>query len=293
MQKLLKNKYIFFIKIIITATILFFIFRKIDISQLFHTFRQIDIIVIILIILSAIVKIFIEYLNWGHYLKINPEYKPSKYEIFRSLMIGHSLRFLIPGGHGIIGKMYFVNNKKMMTFMSVGIEKFFQIWINLVYASFAAIFYFRHTKLFWMISLFVLILSLPLLIYLFKHLNKKQSLDIYFKKYLKIIPRICMMQGIYMALTILQYFLILNNFVKFHIFSAVISIPLVLFANIIPITYAGLGLREQFAMEVLSKYQITPEIAITVSLSVFLFNTLLPAISGLYFILRKKKNITS
>lgn len=289
MQKLVKNKLIYFLKIIITITILFFIFRKIDFYQLINTFKNIGITTVILILLIAVIKIFIEYKNWGHYLKINPDYIPQNSEIFRSLMIGHALRFLIPGGHGVVGKMYFVNNRKMLTFMSVGVEKFFQIWINLLYASFAAIFYFRHTQLFWMICLFILILSLPLLIYLIKHLHKKQSVEIYFKKYLKIVPRICSMQGIYMALTIFQYFLLLNNFLRFHIFSAIISIPLILFANVIPITYAGLGLREQFAMEVLSKYHISSEIAITASLTIFILNSVLPALLGLYFIIRKSK----
>ena len=290
MQRLVKNKIIYFVKIIITITILFFIFRKIDFTQLINTFKNISITTVIFILLIAVIKIFIEYKNWGHYLKINPDYNPQNSEIFRSLMIGHALRFLIPGGHAVVGKMYFVNNRKMLTFMSVGVEKFFQIWINLLYASFAAIFYFRHTQLFWMIFLFILILSLPLLIYLIKHLHKKQSVEIYFTKYLKIVPRICSMQGIYMALTIFQYFLLLNNFLRFHFFSSIISIPLILFANVIPITYAGLGLREKFAMEVLSKYHISSEIAITVSLTIFILNSVLPALLGLYFII-KKNNI--
>ena len=288
MDKILKKRLIYIVKISITLVILFFIFRKIDFQMLLFTFKQIKLWIIAVIILTTCIKILIEYRNWGYYLKIDPQYSPSKSEIFRSLMIGHSLRFLLPGGHGVIGKMYFVNNKKMMTFMSLGVEKFFQIWINFVFASFASIFYFRHKSIVPTILIFVFILAFPFLVYLIKHIKYNSKFDVYFKQYLKIVPRICYMQGIYMALTILQYYLILNIFSEFHPFSAIISIPLILFANVIPITYAGLGLREKFAMEVLSKYNISPEIAITASLTVFIFNSVLPALVGVYCILRKK-----
>ena len=97
------------------------------------------------------------------------------------------------------------------------------------------------------------------------------------------------MQITYMFLTIFQYFILVNAFLRFHIFSAIVSVPLILSSNLIPITYEGLGLREKFAIEVFSKYTISAEIAVTVTLTIFLFNSILPAIVGLVLFLRKKK----
>lgn len=290
MEKLVKNRYFYFVKIIITSVILYFIFRKIDFHQLHLTFREFKLSYIFIIIITAGIKIFIEYQNWGHFLKINPDYKPKRSEIFKSHMIGHSLRFLIPGGHAVIGKMYFVKNEKKLSFMSIGVEKFFQIWMNLLFASFAAIFYFRRQFILPTVIAFIFIIFLPFIIYLLKHLDKKESLAKYFKQYWKIIPRIFIMQIVYMFITIFQYFILLNTFLNFHFFSAVISIPLILFSNLIPITYAGLGLREQFAIEVLAKYEISSETAIAVSLTVFIFNVLLPALIGIYFIVKSNRN---
>ena len=289
MEKLIKNRYFYFIKIIITATILYFIFRKINFHQLYLSFIDLKLSYIFLIVITAGIKIFIEYVNWGHFLKINPEYNPKKSEIFNSHMIGHALRFLIPGGHAVIGKMYFVKNEKKLSFMSIGIEKFFQIWMNLLFASFAAIFYFRRQFILPTIIAFIFIIFLPFIIYLLKHLDRKNNLAIYFRQYWKIIPRIFIMQILYMFITIFQYFILLNNFISFHFFSAVVSIPLILFSNLIPITYAGLGLREKFAIEVLAKYEISSETAITVTLTVFIFNVLLPALIGLFYIIKSKK----
>ncbi len=291
MEKLIKNRYFYFIKIIITSIILYFIFRKINFHQLYISFIELKLSSILLILFTAGIKIFIEYLNWGSYLKLNPDYKPKKMEIFRSHMIGHALRFLIPGGHAVVGKMFYVNNEKKLSFMSVGVEKFFQIWINLLFAGFAAIFYFRSKFILPTILAFIFIIFLPFIIYLLKHFDKKKNLAIYFKQYWKIIPRIFAMQIVYMFLTIFQYFILLNNFLSFHIFSAIVSVPLILFSNLIPITYAGLGLREQFAIEILSKYNISSETAITISLTVFIFNVLLPSLIGLYFIISSKRKV--
>ena len=60
-------------------------------------------------------------------------------------------------------------------------------------------------------------------------------------------------------------------------------------ANIIPITYSGLGLRETFAINILAKADAVPEVAVTSSLTIFFFNLVLPALLGLYFILNSRK----
>ncbi|MDO9576325.1 MAG: lysylphosphatidylglycerol synthase transmembrane domain-containing protein [Candidatus Cloacimonadales bacterium] len=289
MKKILKSRFVFFLKIIVTITILYFVFRKIDFQVLFHSFSQIKISVIAVLLITTTIKIFIEYKNWGNYLMINPEYKPKPSEIFKSHMIGHSLSLLIPGGIGAAGKAFFINNSKSHTFMSVGVEKFFQTWINLLFASFAAIFYFRKINISIPIAVFVFVIILPLLIYWFKHLNRIESIEKYFLEYIRILPNISVMQIIYMFITIFQYFILVNVFRPFHIYSAIISIPLILSSNLIPITFAGLGLREKFAIEVFSKYSISSEIAVAVTLTIFLFNSVLPAIVGLILFLKKKK----
>lgn len=290
MQRLLKNRFVFFLKIVISVVILYFVFRKIDFNVLFDSFKQIKNHVIIILLITTALKIFIEYHNWGHYLKINPEYHPKPAEIFKSHMIGHSLSLLVPGGLGVAGKVFFIEkNSKSHTFMSLGVEKFFQIWINLLFASFAAIFYFRKINISIPIIVCVFVVFLPLLIYWFKHLNRRKSIEKYFLEYIKILPNISVMQIIYMFITIFQYFILVNVFRPFHVYSAIISIPLILSSNLIPITYAGLGLREKFAIEVFSKYSISSEIAVAVTLTIFFFNSVLPAIVGLILFLRKKR----
>ncbi|MCF7792365.1 MAG: flippase-like domain-containing protein [Candidatus Cloacimonetes bacterium] len=288
MQRLLKNRLFFYFKIVVTIIILYFVFRKIDLVVLINSFKQISLPVILAMFITTVIKIYIEYKNWGHYLSINPDYKLRPRDIFKSHMIGHSLSLIIPGGLGVAGKVFFLDNSKGHTFMSLGVEKFFQIWINLLFASFAAIFYFRKMNILIPIVVFVFVIFLPLFIYWIKHLNRRKSIEKYFREYIKILPRVSFMQITYMFITIFQYFVLVNVFLKYHIFSAIISVPLILSSNLIPITYAGLGLREKFAIEIFSKYAISSEIAVAVTLTIFLFNSVLPALVGIVLFMRKK-----
>ena len=283
-----KKKYLFFFKILVSIFILYFLLKKIDFIQVISTLKQIKFGIIVFLFFTTFLKLLIEIINWKIFLQISPEYKPKIGEIIKSHFIGHSLRFLVPGGHGIIGKIYFVENKKKDTFLSLSIEKFFQIWLIVLFAAFSSIFYFKGIDLYLKISLLLLIFLIPFLLVLFHKIKFLQNYKLYIFKYQTRIPTIIMLQICYMIITVLQYFMILSPFSEISFFQTLISIPLILFANTIPITYAGLGLREVFAIKVLSNYQIQSEIAVAASLIVFFFNSVLPALVGLYFIIRKK-----
>jgi len=287
MKKNQKLRILYFLKIIITIIILFFILRRINFAEVVANFAKLNFQVTSLLLLTTLIKIYLSYKNWGNYLELNPEFKPDKTEIFESLMIGYALRFLIPGGYGIVGKVYFVKNKKKSTLVSIGIEKFIQIWTALLFASFAAIYYFQKLSICLKLSLFVLVLLSPLLISLLSKIMKKRSKP-YLENYNRFLIAITLRQILFMLFTLLQFYLMLKFFSKIDIFTIFITVPLVLTANLIPISYAGLGFKETFAIGILSRYGISPEIAVTCTLMIFLLNTVAPAFLGLYYIIRSR-----
>ncbi len=79
-------------------------------------------------LITTAVKIYIEYKNWGHYLAINPEYKPKPSEIFKSHMIGHSLSLLVPGGLGAAGKVFFILGVMALPVIDCELRFFRKIW---------------------------------------------------------------------------------------------------------------------------------------------------------------------
>ncbi len=287
MEKIKKRRILFILKILITVIILVIIFRKLHLSDLYCNFIEIPLRIIVLLLLTTIIKLTTQYLNWKKYLKINPDFSGSNLDILKSYFIGDALRFILPGGYGTFGKIYFLNNKKVLTAISIGLEKFFQIWVNLLFASFAAIFFFESVSIYLKLILFLLILFLPLIIYTISFFWRAKK--IYFKQYLKIIPHVLFLQLLHNFLTIIQYYLILNIFISISFFKTLISVSLFMIANIIPITYSGLGLRETFAINILAKADAVPEVAVTSSLTIFFFNLVLPAFLGLYFILKSRK----
>ncbi|MBC8383206.1 MAG: flippase-like domain-containing protein [Candidatus Cloacimonetes bacterium] len=281
---------IIILKIIVTALILYFIFKKIQFDQLIADFLNIKLWVILLIVISTVIKLLIQAYNWGKYLKLNSDYTPKKYEVLKSYFVGLALRFVGPGGIGVVGKIYFVNNKKRATLASIGVERIFLTWKNLFFAAFAAIFYFSNINMIIKVTVFIAVIFLPFIIYLFSFFTKNENIHSYLLNYLKRTPEIMLAQIIFVLITFYQYFILLRNFVDISFFKIMISVPLIHISHIIPLSFNGFGLRETFAIEVFSKYGISPELAVTATFLIFFFNSVVPALIGVYYIIRIKHN---
>ncbi len=281
---------IIILKIIVTAVILYFIFKKIRFDQLIADFLTIKLWVILLIVISTVIKLLIQAYNWGKYLKLNSDYTPKKYEVLKSYFVGLALRFVGPGGIGVVGKIYFVNNKKKATLASIGVERIFLTWKNLFFAAFAAIFYFSDISMIIKVTVFIAVIFLPFIIYLFSFFTKNENIHSYLLNYLKRTPEIMLAQIIFVLITFYQYFILLRNFVDISFFKIMISVPLIHISHIIPLSFNGFGLRETFAIEVFSKYGISPELAVTATFLIFFFNSVVPALIGVYYIIRIKHN---
>jgi len=66
--------------------------------------------------------------------------------------------------------------------------------------------------------------------------------------------------------------------------------PLVILANILPITIGGLGVREGVAVFCLSIFNIPAEVAVTATLYLFIINVVMPALLG-YAIIFRSQNL--
>ena len=288
-NKIFHKRILFVVKIGITLLILWYIFRQIDFSEVFRAASRLNLTIVALLLIISVIKFITQFKNWEACLRITTDYQPAKNEVLKSHFIGQALRFLIPGGHATFAKVYFVTNKKRATLFSIGIERFMQTWTNLWFASWAAMIYFKQFSINLRVGGVIIITLIPVIVYWSSRALKKDSWKVYFDQYIKIVPLITLRQFLFVLLTVTQYFLIINQYYTLGFASLLISVPLILFANIIPITYAGLGLRETFAIYLLRDFNILPEIAVTASLIVFLINSVLPALVGAILILTTKR----
>ncbi|MDD3051924.1 MAG: lysylphosphatidylglycerol synthase domain-containing protein, partial [Candidatus Cloacimonetes bacterium] len=136
---------------------------------------------------------------------------------------------------------------------------------------------------------FIIILFSPFSATVLYNFVKKEHHKLYIKQYIRSIPKVAMFQFIFISLTVFQYYVLIEQYFHISIGKLFIGVPLILSSNTIPITYSGLGLRETFAISVLSKFDIDPLIAVTASLTIFFFNSVIPALIGLYLLINKKK----
>jgi uncharacterized membrane protein YbhN (UPF0104 family) len=72
------------------------------------------------------------------------------------------------------------------------------------------------------------------------------------------------------------------------LFAALAAYPLVIFANIIPVTIGGVGVREGVSAIILGRFRVAPEVAVSASFLLFCINTLLPGLIGAFFVHRIK-----
>ena len=80
---------------------------------------------------------------------------------------------------------------------------------------------------------------------------------------------------------ILQFHYLLNNYHHSRLWTAIITQPLIMLTNVLPLTIGGLGIREGTAMVLLSSFNVPRAASIASAFMLFFLNTALPAFVGI------------
>lgn len=205
-----------------------------------------------------------------------------------SYLIGMTLGIVTTGRIGEIGRVS--NVSKKLEGISIALwDKIFDLYVVLLLAL-PGIYYFK--------GLFLSILYVLFLIVIFFLLIKPEYLES-LKRFpilrsypqlvngLKAIERKIFIVNL--LITFVAYFLVVfegyflgKAFDIDNFFAFLYGYPLVMLVNLVPMTIAGLGLREGTAILLLNKFSIPSNVAFNVSFLIFLLNTALPAIWGIF-----------
>lgn len=284
MKSRLGKSLIFLLKVVLTAVLLYFVFRKVDLKQVLISILSLPAGILLLVLLLSAIRHYLQYNNWFWALKLNPEYIITPGQVFRTYMMGVPLRFILPGGNGSFAKVFFVNNSsKMATAISTLAEKAVMTWSLVLFAIMASVPFYPEFPVWMKISAFALVASLPAFaLFLMKRVKVWQRFEPSSRKYG---PNMLLIQIFAVLITMLQYWLLLNCMQTIAFKQVIIRMSLTQFSNIIPITISGLGLRESFAMHFLSGSGITAAQAVTATLALFLMQDIIPSVIGsLYFV---------
>jgi len=140
--------------------------------------------------------------------------------------------------------------------------------------------------------LIVLVIAvISLLLYQFRNFNNNITRFVPFK-FLKAIVRsltlvswplsnmILIISFIIMSVYFLQAYLLLLAFQPVAVTTILMVFPLILLTNLVPLTIGSLGIREIAAIYLLSQFGIPAGVAVSVSLLLFLFDTVIPGVLG-------------
>ena len=261
----------------LSAVILYFLFYRFNYGLFLALLRPGGASALAVLLVSGGLVWIIEYCRF--YLTL----KPVAQSVKRSLLIkvfftGYAMRFILPGGYGEIGKMLFVpgsNPGKVIAYLMDKVS-----FIVVVLASFVVSFWYIFPgKRFYLIIPPVLILGGYLLI---KRLKMGQITKWFsFNNYplLKIGYKALGLSLVQFVIVILQYWYLLHSTgIPLKVVAGVVSI--ILTVIMIPVTMAGLGLREWASWKLFQNFNIPQELALATPLMIFTVNVLIPAIIG-------------
>jgi hypothetical protein len=270
---------LYILKLSITGFILWKVFSRISLPEVFRSMATLPVWLVLGLLTGSFLRHWAQLRNWRHALLINPGYDVNHKDILRSYLIGLPLRFLVPGGPASVAKVLWVQNtSRKASIFSFGAERAFMTWATWTFATGAALFHY-HTAISWLLWLLaIVVVPSPLWIWMLMSIRAKdRSLKISYGAHA---PQMALLQVFASLLCFLQYWLLLTRFAPVTFFGTVKLMGLTNFSNSIPITVAGLGLRESFAVHFLDNVGITATQAVSATLALFVVQDILPALIG-------------
>lgn len=278
-----KESILLVIKLALSIVLVNIAIRKINLADLRWIFSTVSWSRILLLCALIMFNWAFQIIRWGIILK---EYSESVkwHETIKSFFIGHTFRLVIPGGYAEFLKIYYLNGKHRHGFMAYLVELSIVMLTQIILLVWAGLHLFPHQK--W-IFISIGIVSIGACAG-FPYLKKIR----FVKKYLPnptIRWSLILKSGVLTIFSLIlissEYHFIINWASSIPWPAAAQSVIFILFANSVPFTFGGLGVRENVAVYLFGLFGITAPVSVATSLFVFVTNSLMPAFIGLVLML--------
>ena len=284
----MKKIIVYFIQLLISILLITFAFRRVDFLSAKDFIFELSTLKILMILFLALVGWIIKLFYYMFTLKENKLVFSMK-EVLKSFFVGYVLRLTIPGGYGEVGKLLLIQGKIKNKLSSYVLKLIAEFLLLLFLLGFAITILFPEKKYLLFISIFpILFIFLIPVLQKIKYINLLMIPNVKYRKI--IIVNSLFALSIYITF-ILQYQVVLWE--SGISFIEIVAICIVILSAVgIPISIAGIGVRENVSVYLLAMYGISGNIAISVPIIVFAFNGLIPAFIGAVILLlgNPKKN---
>lgn len=284
-----KKKFIINItKLLITFLIFYFIFKKIPTQEIFHSLISANIKFFILAGILGILFTFFKILKWHLLLKDLSIISNSLLKSMDSYFIGMSIGLITPGRIGEVARIVSIDKEKKVEGISLVIlDKIFDLLSVLILALWGFYFFFGI----YMLIFIGILITFSLIIIFNTFILKNFSNFFPLKNFRQIIEGIFNIKKrtlilnfflslLSYSLVLIEVYFITNAFEKFSLIPIIISYPIVMLVNLLPITIGGLGVREGTAIFLLGKFSLSSTTAFNTAFLLFLINIALPAVIG-------------
>lgn len=287
---------------------IFWLVKKTGIDELKESFNGLGFPFIIAMVLALGFNI-LKALKW-HYLLNGVGMNVSAGNSVKSYLVGMAGGLLTPGRVGEIARLAYLNGfKKSSVIILVMVDK----WVDLQVIFFLAlpgVFYFGKVFIFVLFGLMTLMMigfyffsgnPIKWIRMIMKTRLVPLKLKDKFERILEKIPGIGLrFKSGFFFITLSCYILVLIEFYfllegkGYGSTGVTLTVqPLVMLTNMFPVTIAGLGVREGSAAILTGSWGIPAPVAIHAAFMLFILNTVMPAILGVFFILIHRVPVTN
>lgn len=276
-------------KLLVTLYILYFISKKIPGDTIIASFVDTRLRYLGMAFLLGLTFTLIKIFKWHLLMRdLIPEFPFSS--SVDGYLSGMSLGIITPGRIGEIGRIATIPEEKRISGIGLVLwDKLFDLFI-VALLSIWGIWYFINPVIGIVVGLLLIVC-----IFIFfnpRYLGVLLRLPI-IKKYPQLLQGLDVLKKntIFTVLTLTFFSYIIVIFEALFLIKAFnfslgwgifITYPLVMLANLVPITIGGLGVREGVAILLLSKFGLPNVVAFNSAFLIFLINTVFPGICGLF-----------
>ena len=291
------------IKLCLTVVIFAVILSKINFGHIYNTFTAPNKTFLFISFALIIPNFAFKFWKW-HYLLEICGMNESFYNAARSYLAGLAIGMVTPARAGEMGRALFLREKEKLKGTGVVIvDKLFDL-IGIVLLSLIGARVLISQNTFYL--LFAFVAAGICIIFFSRSFHRlvtsalsnnslgKKIMEIF--SVLEHISKGVATKNIVITITmffvvLLQcYFLVKTFYTGAVTFNAILfAYPLVIVANILPITIGGLGVREGVAVFTLSLFGIPGEVAVSATLYLFIINVVFPSLLGCLVIFSSRK----
>lgn len=308
----MKRFFSILLRFIVSASLIIFVFSKIDIKNFLNSLKEANISLLLFSLSLHFVGALLGSSRWNVLLKSYGIEVPQR-ELYRLYMIGSFFNTFLPtsvGGDAVrMLKVSSLTEKRAQAVTSVFIERFIGMFVLYIISFFSYAFYFkfREEKELLLAILLLLFVSIAFVLFILSPVSEKiikiipssflkEKLDkIHYSLRYPVKEPLSLTKVIlyttFLQINVVIYFFIISMAIKIKlsIVYFFILIPIILTVTMLPITLGGIGLREGGFVFLFSKFGVSPEKALSLSILGYFISIIFAIFGGLIYIFEGKK----